>query len=250
MSNGAAPVLPPHPALPGYFDTADAKRPFLKDIFDAAAHEYDRLEAVLSLGSGRWYRRRCLRLAGLAPGMRVLDVAMGTGLVAREAKALAGDQGRVLGVDPSPGMLAQSRRVGVPATLGVAEALPVASEAFDVVSMGYALRHVPDLGAAFREMRRALVPGGEICVLEVSAPGATIGRLVLAAYFRLFLPTMAFLLRSSAESRRLWRYYWRTIDACVPPERVLGAIRDAGFLEVRRKVEFGVFSCYLARKPS
>src|SRR5687767_15786580 len=102
MSNGnhsaatatAAVVLAPHPPIRGYYDAPAGKRPFVRRMFDQAAGDYDRVERLMALGSGPWYRRRALHRAGLRPGMRVLDVAAGTGLVAREAAALAGDPDR------------------------------------------------------------------------------------------------------------------------------------------------------------
>src|SRR4051794_22753257 len=97
--------LPPHPVIKNYYDNAPRKREFLREIFDQTACDYDKLENVLALGSGRWYRRQALRRAGLVESMRVLDVASGTGLVAREAIGIVGPRGRVFGVDPSIGML-------------------------------------------------------------------------------------------------------------------------------------------------
>ncbi len=112
--------LPPHPELSAYYRGARGKRTFLRQIFDETAHDYDRVERVLALGSGRWYRRQALRRAGLAGGMRVLDVATGTGLVAREAMGVVGAAGNVIGVDPSVGMLRQARAsLNLRAVLGV-----------------------------------------------------------------------------------------------------------------------------------
>jgi demethylmenaquinone methyltransferase / 2-methoxy-6-polyprenyl-1,4-benzoquinol methylase len=241
----SAALVPPHPVIDGYYRDAAGKRPFLRDIFDATAGDYDKVERVLALGTGPWHRRRELRFAGLGQGMRVLDVAMGTGLVAREAASIVGDPALVLGVDPSIGMLGEARRsLGVAAVLGVGEALPVANAAFDFVSMGYALRHLPDLGAAFREFARALKPGGRVCVLEISRPRGAIGRAALATYFRGVLPMLSRVIGTSAQTRELWRYYWQTIDACVEPEVVMASLRDAGFSGVTRRVQFGIFSTF------
>ena len=102
-------VLPPHPELSSYYQGAPAKTKFLRDIFDATASDYDRVERVLALGSGRWYRRQALLRSGLMRDMRVLDVATGTGLVAREAIDIVGPAGQVIGVDPSAGMLGQTK---------------------------------------------------------------------------------------------------------------------------------------------
>ena len=238
-------VVPPHPVLSQYYRDVSGKRPFLREIFDATAGDYDRVERVLALGSGRWYRRRALKRGGLSSGARVLDVAMGTGLVAREAATLVGSASLVLGVDPSMGMLCEARRtLNVSAVLGAGEALPVADASFDFISMGYALRHLPDLGGTFAEFRRVLRPGGRVCILEITRPNGVIGRAALGAYFRGALPMLSRVIGTSAQTRDLWRYYWKTIDACVSPEVVLRSLRDAGFADVRRFVELGVFSEY------
>lgn len=257
MSTGAPTIdpatstpLPPHPTLTEYYRDASAKRPFLREIFDATASDYDRVERVLALGSGPWYRRRALRRAGLGSGMRVLDVAMGTGLVAREAATLAGDPSLVLGVDPSFGMLSQARQTvpGVAAVLGVGESLPVADASVDFVSMGYALRHLPDLRTTFAEFARAVRPGGKVCILEISRPAGAVGRRVLDIYFRAVLPALARVVGSSTQTRELWKYYWKTIDLCVPPDQVMAALRDAGFRDVDRKVDLGIFSAFVGTR--
>src|SRR6478735_6008277 len=73
--------IPPHPMLPRYYRSAREKHRFVRGIFDEAAGDYDRVERAMALGTGSWYRRQALLRAGLKKGMRVLDVAIGTGLV-------------------------------------------------------------------------------------------------------------------------------------------------------------------------
>src|SRR5689334_24270233 len=97
----------PHAPLDAYYSCDDEHRAYLRRIFDDTASDYDRIERVLAFGSGAWYRRAALRRAGLASAAQVLDVGIGTGLVAREALALIGPQGRLVGVDPSPGMMSE-----------------------------------------------------------------------------------------------------------------------------------------------
>jgi len=104
------------------------------------------------------------------PGHRVLDVACGTGIVARTVAPLVGSGGRVVGLDPSPGMLAVARSLPAPAGLGIewvegrAEALPLPDDAFDLVTCQQGLQFVPDRSAALREMRRVTASGGRIGV--------------------------------------------------------------------------------------
>jgi ubiquinone/menaquinone biosynthesis C-methylase UbiE len=103
----------------------------------------------------------------LAPGDRVLDIACGTGIVARVAKQRLGDAGYVVGVDVSPDMLTVARRVapGIDWREGNATALPLRDgEQFDVVVCQQGLQFFPDKAAAVAQMRRALTPDGRLAV--------------------------------------------------------------------------------------
>jgi demethylmenaquinone methyltransferase/2-methoxy-6-polyprenyl-1,4-benzoquinol methylase len=245
-------ALAPHPPIRAYYeDTADGKRRFVRGVFDEGATDYDRVERIMSLGSGSKYRRRALHRAGLVRGMRVLDVAAGTGLVTREAAAIVGDPSLVLGVDPSPGMLAEAVRgvAGARFTIGTAERLPVSDAAADFLSMGYALRHVTDIAATFREFLRVLKPGGRVCVLEITRPRGRVSLALLRVYMGWLIPGITRLAGRRGRSRELWSYYWDTIEQCVPPEQILDAMHAAGFADVGRHVELGIFSAYTATRP-
>ena len=241
----------PHPPLAGYYGTADRRRGFVRDIFNHTAPDYDRVERMLAFGSGAWYRRRALARAGLKPGMQVLDVAMGTGLVAREAIALTGSAERVLGLDPSIGMVHEARRsLPLNVVLGRGEQLPLRSDHFDFLSMGYALRHVSDLDAAFREYFRVLKPCATVCLLEITRPRSRLALLGLRLYMKGLVPLLARLVARQRDTARLMEYYWDTIEACVPPETILATLQRAGFGNVRRKVDLGIFSAYVGAKPA
>jgi demethylmenaquinone methyltransferase/2-methoxy-6-polyprenyl-1,4-benzoquinol methylase len=240
----------PHAPLPAYYRSGDAeaREAFLRKTFDDTAVDYDRLEKILGLGTGSWYRRQALLRAGLAPGMQVVDVGMGTGLVAREILNITGEPQRLVGVDPSPGMMEQARFAQpVECRVGRAEAIPVPSASADFLVMGYALRHIADLEAAAAEFRRVLKPGGRLLVLEITQPEGRLARMLLKAYMRGVVPAIAALVSRSRATPMLWRYYWDTIEACVPPAQVLQTLAQAGLAEVGRHVELGVFSEYRAR---
>jgi len=246
-----AQALSPHPALPGYYASSDKKRGFVRDIFNHTAPDYDRVERMMAFGSGPWYRRRALTRAGLAPGMQVLDVAMGTGLVAREAMAIAGESGHVIGLDPSVGMVREARRsLSLPVILGRGEQLPVRDANFDFLSMGYALRHVSDIDAAVGEYFRVLKPGGRVCLLEITRPRGRFALGLLRFYMKGIVPWLTRLVTRNSETARLMEYYWDTIAACVDPEVILAALRRAGFTNVRRHKEMGIFSEYVGTKPA
>src|SRR5260370_22141783 len=101
--------------------------------------------------------------------MKLLDVATGTGQVARAALPILAESGAVIGLDPSGGMLREARKsLSVPLVLGKAEELPFGDDRFDFLTMGYALRHVADLGVAFGECRRVLNTGGRLPLPPIS----------------------------------------------------------------------------------
>jgi ubiquinone/menaquinone biosynthesis C-methylase UbiE len=115
----------------------------------------------------RPFAQELLARAGLAQDDRLLDVACGTGVVARLARDTVGDRGRVVGVDASPGMLAMAKSVApaIDWRQGDAAHLPVASdETFDIVSCHQGLQFFPDKPAAAREMHRVLAPGGRVAL--------------------------------------------------------------------------------------
>ena len=241
---------PPHPVLEEYYSTPAERQPFVGELFDGAASHYNRVGRMLDLGSGPWYRRQALQRAGLRPGMRLLDVATGTGLVARGGAAILGDSGRVIGVDPSRGMLREARKtLSAPLLQGRAEALPFRSHSFDMLSMGFALRHVVDLEVAFQEYRRVLKAGGRLLLLEVSRPPSRMSRWLIRAHFRHVLPLMTRISAGNEPAQLLMKYYWDTIDRCVPPDTILDVLRRNGFVEVGRRVLFGFLSEYVATKP-
>ena len=243
-------VHAPHPPLEEYFANESERRGWVRGIFDRTADDYDRVERAMAFGSGAWYRRQALLRAGLAPAMRVVDVGTGTGLVARAAVRIVGDARAVTGVDPSTGMRRNARLPeGVRLLEGTAESIPLPDACADFLSMGYALRHISDLAVAFAEFRRVLAPGGIACILEITPPASRLGKAALKAYMRGIVPLLARAVARSADMPRLMRYYWDTIEACVPPERVLGTLALAGFANVARHVELGVFSEYRAVKP-
>jgi demethylmenaquinone methyltransferase / 2-methoxy-6-polyprenyl-1,4-benzoquinol methylase len=243
-------ALPPHPMLDRYYANAQERRTYLTSIFDETAKDYDKVERWLSLGSGSWYRRQALLRSGLNAGMRVADVAVGTGLVAREAVSIVtafNAAGRVVGIDPSAGMLERAREaLGIETVIATAESLPFPDASFDFVSMGYALRHMDDLVGAFREFRRILRPGGRVCILEITRPRTRLGRAFLRAYLGTLSAVLSKFTKLSPRTPELWAYYWETIDRCVPPERVLEALKAAGFIDPKRFISMGIFSEYTA----
>ena len=239
------------PRLQRYFRDEKERPARTRAMFDRSADIYDRLEWWTGLGRGPLHRQEALRRAGLRPGMRVLDVATGTGLVAREALKLIGPGGRLIGLDPSTAMLAEARKaLAIDTVEGSAEAIPLPDDQFDFLSMGYALRHVTDLDGAFRECLRVLKPGGTVCILEIANPESPLLRGLLKFHLRFLVPALSRLLLRRRDAAELWEYYWETISACVPPATIRKALETAGFAQVRSELSLGIFCEYYGRKPA
>jgi demethylmenaquinone methyltransferase/2-methoxy-6-polyprenyl-1,4-benzoquinol methylase len=244
-------VHAPHGVLADYYGDAAAREAYVRSTFDDTAEDYDRIERLIGFGSGPWYRRQALLRAGLRPGLDVVDVGMGTGLVAKQIIRVTGEPQRLIGVDPSPGMIAQA---GLPQTVrcldGRAERMPLPSASADLITMGYALRHIADVSVAFAEFARVLRPGGRVLILEITPAEGALANTLLRAYMRGVVPTIAKLVARKPQTAELWRYYWDTIEACAPPQAVLRTLADAGFASAGRHVELGIFSEYRALRTA
>jgi demethylmenaquinone methyltransferase/2-methoxy-6-polyprenyl-1,4-benzoquinol methylase len=241
--------VPPHKTLTDWYGEDEARHNYVVDLFNRSARHYDTVERLFFNG-GLWYRRFSLQRAGLRPGMKVLDVAIGTAAVAKGAERIVGPEGRVFGVDPTPGMLAEARKVvSAPLTRGVGQALPFADETFDFVTMGIALRHVSDLVRAFSEYRRVLKPGGRVWILEAHVPRSRLGFALTRFAWKTLIPGLTYLVTRSQDGKELMDYYWDTIDQCVPPAEILAAMSKAGLAAPRYKLVVpGAFCEYHATR--
>jgi demethylmenaquinone methyltransferase/2-methoxy-6-polyprenyl-1,4-benzoquinol methylase len=239
----------PHRPLSEFYPAPAARQNFVNELFDEAAPDYDWVSGMMSFGRDRIYRREALRRAGLTGGMRLLDVASGTGLMIKAALGLGVDPALVTGVDPSRGMLAENRKRN-PVTLleGTGEALPCADTTFDFVCMGYALRHVEDLGKLFGEFRRVLRPDGRVLILEITRPTSPVALPLIRFYMQQLVPRIGWLRRRNKSTVKLMQYYWATIAECVPPSVILSALKASGFKNVRRTISNGVLSEYVAER--
>ncbi len=241
----------PHPPLTSHYPSTEAKPRFVDGLFDAGAKHYDGVVDWGFLRTGAFYRRWAQQRHGLRAGHELLDVACGTGLMATAAARILGGADTITCLDPSSGMLDVARRK-LPARFvqGRAEHLPFPDAQFDFLTMGYALRHVTQLEVTFAEFRRVLKPGGKVLILEVTKPRGRLGRSLFRLYFGRVYPALTRLFTRSHAAKDMMVYFWETMDACVPPEAVLQAMREAGFVDVRRVRMLGLFSEYVAAKPA
>ena len=206
-------------------------------MFDEIAPRYDLFNRIASLGLDRWWRRKAVNSLRLMPGMRVLDLASGTGDFATECARRLVPLGIVVAGDLSLAMLsAGSKRMArdpvafwhVRGAVVRAEALPFSSGSFDAITMGFALRNVGDLDATFHEMRRVLKPGGRLSLLEFGRPGNPFLRVGHWLWLSFVMPVIGVL-----TTGKLWPFLYlrRSILGFMRLEQVLDRLRKAGFSE-------------------
>ena len=235
-TNPSGQAVAPHPPLPQYYDETEGRQGFLNELFNRTAYQYRNIDKAAAFGSGLWYRRKALQEAGLRAGMHVLDVACGPGLVTQCALDLVGPSGSVVGLDPSIGMLREAQKISCRKLVrGVGERLPFPDQSFDFLSMGYALRHVPDLKGAFTEYRRVLKPGGIVLLLEISRPRSAPLLTLTRFYIKTVLGKVFSATTGNRDMQTLMGYWWDTIDYCVLPEQIIDALKEAGFVDCTLK---------------
>lgn len=221
-------------------------------MFDAIADRYDLLNRIISLGVDQSWRRRTADALALPArgGARVLDLATGTADLARTV-ALRFPDASVIGVDPSPRMLAVgARKIAaaglsdrVTLRLGDAERLNFEDASFDGVCMAFGIRNVVDRPAALREMARVTRPGGRVAILELSEPRAGLFGRLARFHIHEVVPAVGAVLSGRGE----YRYLQRSI-AAFPPAAEFAALMDEAGLEVitALPLTFGVSHLYVA----
>ncbi len=146
----------------------------VRGVFDSVASRYDVMNDLMSMGLHRAWKAYTVAVANLRPGDQVLDIAGGTGDLARAFAKKVGPTGTVVHTDINEAMLRQGRDrlldegLVLPTTICDAEALPFAAERFDLVSVAFGLRNMTHKDQALAEMARVLKPGGRLLVLEFS----------------------------------------------------------------------------------
>ena len=242
-------VMKPHPALTKHYNDLDSKQAFLRKVFDESAKHYEGIARWGWFNSGDRYRREALKRAGLEQGMKVIDVGAGTGQTARAAASIVGSPELVTVVEPSRGMLEESKKqLNSKHIQAVASDIPVPDNSYDFLTMGFALRHVDDLDTAFREYFRVLKPGGKVFIMDVTLPSGRISYFFTKLYFKHILPFLTRIFTGSAAAKYLMSYYWETMEQMVDSDLVIKSLEDSGFTDVKVQLHLGIFSEYEAMK--
>ena len=211
-------------------DEADKARR-VRGVFDSVATRYDLMNDVLSMGLHRAWKAYAVAVAAVQPGMRVLDIAGGTGDLARAFAQRVGAAGRVVLTDINESMLRVGRDrlldegVVLPTAACDAEKLPFADAAFDLVSVAFGLRNMTHKEAALAEMGRVLRSGGRLLVLEFSKPASALQKPYDWYSFSL-MPLLGKLFAGDAES---YRYLAESIRMHPDQAALKAMMKGAGF---------------------
>ncbi|HYF57690.1 MAG TPA: bifunctional demethylmenaquinone methyltransferase/2-methoxy-6-polyprenyl-1,4-benzoquinol methylase UbiE [Burkholderiaceae bacterium] len=204
-------------------------------VFDSVAGRYDLMNDLMSVGLHRAWKAFTVRQAALRPGMKVLDIAGGTGDLARAFARRVGPAGEVWLTDINGSMLGIGRDrllddgVDAPVAQCDAERLPFPAGRFDRVSVAFGLRNMTRKDAALREMHRVLKPGGRLLVLEFSRIWKPLAP-VYDAYSFGVLPRLGERIAGDAES---YRYLAESIRMHPDQDTLKSMMEEAGFGRVR-----------------
>lgn len=204
------------------------------EVFHSVAARYDLMNDLMSFGVHRLWKRFAIELSAARRGQQVLDIAGGTGDLARAFSRIVGSTGRVVLADINSSMLSVGRDKltdqGLVDNLEYvqanAECLPFANNSFDLVTIAFGLRNVTDKDAALRSMFRVLKPGGRLLVLEFSKPVLEPLSKLYDLYSFSLLPAMGQLVVGDADS---YRYLAESIRMHPDQATLQGMMETAGF---------------------
>jgi len=211
----------------------------VRGIFSSIADRYDLFNAMASMGIDRGWRRELVRACTLTPASRVLDLCSGTGDVAF-ALAEQGRPAEVVATDFVPEMLAVAekkaaeRRPETPVLFSVADAqdLPFPDASFDVATVAFGVRNLPERERNFAEVLRVLKPGGRYVILEFSTPSFAPWRAAYHVYLRQAIPAIGGVLTGD---RAGFVYLNDSIRQFPTQPQLAAELRDAGFSAITWK---------------
>lgn len=215
----------------------DDKADMVRGVFDSVASRYDIMNDLMSAGLHRLWKRYTIDQAALRPGNVALDLAGGTGDLAREFSKKVGRDGHVILADINAAMLRQGRSrlidAGVSGNVSIAQVdaqkLPFDDATFDCITIAFGLRNVTDKDAALASMLRVLKPGGKAMILEFSAPNEAIKPAYDLYSFKV-LPALGKLVAGDPES---YQYLAESIRMHPDQATLKSMMESAGFERCR-----------------
>jgi demethylmenaquinone methyltransferase/2-methoxy-6-polyprenyl-1,4-benzoquinol methylase len=222
------------------------KASLVKDIFSAMAPYIDPLDTAFSFGLCHLWRRKVS--AHIKRGENVLDICTGTGELAKLLLKKVGPEGSLTGADFCEDMIEIARKKlspmpkNVTFVLSDARELAFPDKTFDVVTVSFGMRNVPDTAAALNEVKRVLKPGGRFFCLELTRPEK---RWILPFYKFYTFRVMPFIAKIITKNSLPYTYLPRSIEAFYPPEEFQRLMGECGFSEVKaRSLSMGIATIY------
>lgn len=209
------------------------------DLFSRVAPHYDQMNNLISLGTQNGWRKKFLRELKVVPGDFALDLCCGTGDITIALAKQVGPSGNVIGLDFNNDMLEladqkirkQDLQKEIQLRQGDAMHVPYPDQSFDIVTIGFGLRNVPDADQVLKEIYRVLKPGGKVGILETSQPTNPIVKLGWQTYFKLF-PSFARILGAKVSD---YQYLSRTTAKFVSAKHLKKMLEEDGFENVQVK---------------
>lgn len=231
-------------------DTATKLATDVSTMFDEVSPRYDLINDVLTVGNDRLWRVATTKAIAPRKGMRVLDLAAGTGT---SSAAIAKHGAQVVAADFSEGMLAEGRKrhAGndlIEFVFADATALPFEDDSFDAATISYGLRNVNDPRKALAEMLRVVKPGGRVVIAEFSTPPSQAVRVPYGLYGRYVLPRVAGLI--NREAAEAYRYLNESIEQWPTQKELAAWMREVGFERVAyRNLTLGIVALHRGFVP-
>jgi demethylmenaquinone methyltransferase/2-methoxy-6-polyprenyl-1,4-benzoquinol methylase len=228
-----------------YYAAGPERGEKVRQLFDHIASRYDLINDIQSFGLHRHWKRELVRMAKVQHGERTLDLCTGTGDLAIRLKSEGAD---VIGSDFSAGMLAQAKKRAPGLEWVEADALhlPFATATFDLVTIGYGLRNLPDFQAGIREMGRVLKPGGRLLILEFGKPSNKLWRKIYFTYLQLFIPLLGL---SLCGNRKAYAYILESLNHYPEQHEMEKLLMEQNFADVQtRNFMGGVMAIQTGRK--
>ncbi len=226
----------------------------IKNMFSDISRKYDLINDLLSFGIHRKWRKKTVRMAEVKEGMKILDIACGTGDLAFEFRKAAGSAGKVIGVDFSEGMLelarlkAKQKNIDIEFINADALNLPFENNVFDRASIAFGIRNVDDKITCLKEMTRVVIPGGKVVVLEFGTPTGII-KYFYKIYSKFVIPLIGKLISYDKKS---YQYLVDSISEFPYGENFVLLMKETdSFYEYRPyKMAFGIVYLYVGTVKS
>ena len=227
------------------------KDKFVRNVFSIVAPHVDPLSTAFSFGLCHTWRKTLITLAGVKKNYKVLDVCTGTGEVAVLLIKEIGKEGHVTGIDFCEDMLAIAReKIGpkdnVSLVVANAKQMDFAENTFDLVTVAFGMRNIPDTAAAITEIRRVLKPGGRFLTLELTRP---VKKWFVPIYRWYVFKVIPFVGRIITKNSLPYSYLPVSIETYYSPDEYRNIIRECGFSSVEvHSLSLGIATIYQAVK--